>query len=74
MMKKQRVCGIILLVACVGFLVLAWHGTTLEERDITPVVMLAPLGLYLIFTKQKVMYDLSAPEKKKASSDYRRAS
>ena len=51
----QRLYGVILLIFCAIVVALAYLGTTPEERDITPVLLLAPLGLYLIFTTQKVV-------------------
>lgn len=49
--KTQIVIGIALLILSACVIALASVGLTTEERDITPVVFIAPLGLYLILTK-----------------------
>ena len=50
---KQKVLGILLLLICVGIVVLAANGTALEEKDITAVLILAPIGMYALTTKEK---------------------
>lgn len=52
---KQKICGAVLLLLCICIIALAGQGVTVEERDITPVLLLGPLGLYLIFTKEDCM-------------------
>jgi hypothetical protein len=44
--------GLLLFVACALILVLASIGTTPEERDITPVLFLLPLGIHLVAKKE----------------------
>ncbi len=58
--KKWRIyqilIGIGLLILCRIIIAMAKTGLTVEDRDITPVLLFCPLGLYLIFTKKKVIY------------------
>jgi hypothetical protein len=59
-MMKQRLAGFALVVICVLFVALASQGTTTEERDITPVALLLPLGIYALTTKKYIMTDIDA--------------
>lgn len=52
----QILMGLGMLVICGFILHLASTGITVEDRDITPVLLFGPLGLYLIFTRKKVIY------------------
>ena len=52
---EQRLMGLALLVICGFMLWLCSTGTTMEDRDGTAVVLLAPLALYMIFTKKIVI-------------------
>ena len=56
-MRKQRLMGAGLLAISAAMAALAWIGSTPEERDITAVVLLAPLGVWLLATKEYVLYD-----------------
>lgn len=53
---EQRIMGLVLLACCGLMLWLCSTGQTPEEQDATAVVMLAPLGLWMLFTKQIVIY------------------
>ena len=53
---QQILMGIVLLIICGLIVQMARTGLTVEDRDITPVLLLGPLGLYLVFTKKKVIY------------------
>lgn len=53
---EQKLMGILILVICGIILLLASTGSTPANRDATPVVLLAPLGLYLMFTKKIIIY------------------
>lgn len=53
---EQRLMGIGLLLICAFVLWLCSTGTTPEDRDATAVVLLAPLGLWMLFTKDIVIY------------------
>ena len=46
-----------LLAISAAMAALAWIGSTPEERDITAAVLLAPLGVWLLVTKEYVLYD-----------------
>ena len=48
--------GLVLLVICAFVLWLCSTGTTPEDQDATAVVLLAPLGLWMLFTKEIVIY------------------
>lgn len=53
---KQKLMGFSLIVICVLIFCIASTGNTLEERDCTAALLIAPLGLYLIFSKQVVIW------------------
>ena len=49
--KTQVAIGIVMLIISACIIAIASTGLTTEERDITPVVFIAPLGVYLVCTK-----------------------
>lgn len=53
---EQKLMGIGLLLICLIVLWLCSTGTTPEDQDATAVVLLAPLGLWMLFTKEIVIY------------------
>lgn len=53
---EQKLMGIGLLLICIIVLWLCSTGTTPEDQDATAVVLLAPLGLWMLFTKEIVIY------------------
>lgn len=53
---EQKLMGIGLLLICLVVLWLHSIGTTPEDQDATAVVLLAPLGLWMLFTKEIVIY------------------
>lgn len=53
---EQKLMGLALLAICGVVLWLCSTGTTLEDQDATAVVLLAPLGLWMLFTKEIVIY------------------
>ena len=53
---QQILMGIAMLVICGIIVEMARTGLTIEDRDITPVLLFGPFGLYLIFTRKKVIY------------------
>ncbi len=55
-LMEQRLMGLGLLTCCVLVLWLCSKGTTPVDRDATAAVLLAPLGLWMLFTKQIVIY------------------
>ena len=52
---EQRLMGLALLVICCIAVWLCSTGTTVQDKDATAVVLLAPLALYMIFTKEIVI-------------------
>lgn len=55
-MIEQKLMGIAALLLCVVIVVFALHGQTPEDRDVTPVLLMAPLGFYLLFSKECWLY------------------
>lgn len=53
---EQKVMGILLLAVCVMNIIFACNGKTVEDKDCTPILLFAPMGFYLLFTKQVVIY------------------
>lgn len=57
--QKWRVIQILIGLTILGLsalvIMLAWGGKTVEETDITPIFLLVPFGLYLIFVNKKVI-------------------
>jgi len=53
---EQKLMGLALLVICAFVLWLCSTGTTPEDQDATAVVLLAPLGMWMLFTKDIVIY------------------
>lgn len=60
-MTKQRLMGLALVVISVLMLRLASTGETLEDRDATAVLLTLPLGVYMMVTKQYILYDREGP-------------
>ena len=53
---EQKLMGLALLAVCCFVLWLCSTGMTPEDQDATVVVLLAPLGLWMLFTKEIVIY------------------
>ena len=60
-MTKQRLMGFALVVISAFILLLASTGETPEDRDATAVLLTLPLGIYMMVTKQYVLYDGEEP-------------
>ena len=56
LLRKQKLMGLAMLAICAVMLALCCTGITPEDRDATGVVMLAPLALWLIFSKKILIY------------------
>lgn len=54
-MALQRVMGFALLVICFIICLLAVTSVTGSDKDITPVIVLAPIGIYLMLTNTLVI-------------------
>lgn len=50
--KNQIAAGIVLLIISAIIFIMTLNGTNIIETDATPALLIAPLGIYLIFTKQ----------------------
>ena len=53
---EQRLRWLGVLACCALGLWMRSTGVTVEDRDGTAVVLLAPLGLWLLFSKQILIY------------------
>jgi len=49
---QQKLMGLALLVMTALIIWIASTGATIEERDATAALLTAPLGIYLLFTKE----------------------
>lgn len=57
-MRKQRLMGVIFIVIAWLVLLLACNGgESPEDRDATAALLVGPLGLYMLFSKNYVLYD-----------------
>lgn len=54
--REQRLIGLGLLALCVLVLWISSTGTTVEDRDVGAVLLMAPMVLYMLFTKHIVIY------------------
>ena len=51
----QKLMGIALIAICALMFWLTSTGVTPEEKDCTAVLLIAPIGLYMLFSKQIVI-------------------
>ena len=51
-MVLQKLAGIAALIACAAIVIFAVNGVKPEDADVTPVLFMAPTGLYLLFSKE----------------------
>ncbi len=54
--REQRLMGLVLLIICGVILWICSTGTTMEDRDVGAVVLLAPMGVHLLVTKHIDIY------------------
>ena len=52
LLRTQKLLGFVIVLICVAYILIAAHGTTAEDRDATGTVLLLPMGIYLLFTKE----------------------
>ena len=52
----QKLYGLALIAMSILLIYIASQGTTVEDKDTTAVLLTAPLGLYLLFTKTIAIY------------------
>ncbi len=55
-MRKQRIMGAVLVLLSIVILISAAAGRTPAEQDATIVLLILPLGLYMIFTKNYILW------------------
>ena len=56
-MRKQRLMGVSMVAISWFVLLLALTGETPVDQDATAAVLTLPLGLYMIFTEEYILYD-----------------
>ena len=61
-MRKQRYIGLALVLIAVLVWCLASTGRTTEDRDATAVVILLPLGVYALVSKENLLADEDADD------------
>ena len=49
---RQKIIGIMFIICCAMIIYIAVSSTQQVMKDVTPVVLLLPFGLYLLFTKE----------------------
>jgi hypothetical protein len=54
-MIKQRVFGLSILLLCATIVMAASGGRLPEGGNITAVLLFAPIGVYVLFTKEYIM-------------------
>lgn len=54
--REQRLMGLVLLILCGVILWVCSIGKTVEDQDAGAVFLLAPMGLYMLFTRDIVIY------------------
>lgn len=52
----QKIMGLVLLLICGVVIMMASTGANSADKDVTPILILVPLGLYLVFTKSVIIY------------------
>jgi len=52
---QQKLMGFIMLILCVAYIWLALQGETVEERDCTAILLIAPLAFSLLFSKSIII-------------------
>ncbi len=54
-MKQQRIAGAVMILCSLLLIALASRGSSAEEKDITAVLFLLPLGVYMLITRKNIM-------------------
>ena len=55
-MVLQKLYGLAMIAVCIMIMFIAYSGETVEGRDVTSVILFAPMGFYLLATKNIVIY------------------
>ena len=53
---KQKVMGLLLLLICGVVIMTASTGANPADKDVTSILILGPIGLYLILAKRVIIY------------------
>lgn len=56
-MRKQRLMGVALVVISWLVVLLACTGETPEDQDATAALLVGPLGLYMLYSDDYLLYD-----------------
>ena len=56
-MRKQRLMGLVMVLISAAIVALASTGETVEDRDATAILFTLPLGIYMMVTKEYILYD-----------------
>lgn len=56
-MRKQRLMGVALIVISWLVVLLACTGKTPEDQDATAALLVGPLGLYMLYSDDYLLYD-----------------
>lgn len=60
-MRKQQLVGLAFIAISTAILMLAIIGKTATDRDVTPMCITLPVGVYLIRTKRDALHDRDGP-------------
>lgn len=55
-MFLQKMAGFVLLIVSAIIIFMGFQGVTPEDSDVTPVLITIPLGVFLLRTKECVIY------------------
>ena len=55
-MRKQRLMGLVMGILSGWLLAWEFSGPTPEERDVTDVLLTLPLGLYMVYSDELIIY------------------
>jgi len=54
-LRPQRLTGLVMILICALIVWLAIHGNTAEEKDITAAILFAPMGIYLLGCRKRIL-------------------
>lgn len=54
-MFLDRICGVALLILCAVYIAIARNSSNIGDRDISAIVFLLPMALYLIFNDTEII-------------------
>lgn len=55
-MRKQRLMGVGMVIISWLLLLLPLTGPSLTDQDVTAVLQTLPLGIYIIFSEEYILY------------------